>query len=352
VRYVLLVVVLLGCTPANAGEAERKHNVTWLSQHPSSEAVGALGRLADDDKAAEAALEAMANVTRAGGTLAGGASALDVYLAAWVAVERNAAWGTAMMKRALGDHARMNDAASAITRGSPKVLAFVNDLDGALRSGCDVGCGSARASAKGDDALKLITSRLADDRTREAMCDGLGSLDSSREARAVFMRVPDSSRNAPGCLGAAARMAAHDDDVLAWLAKTAEPGLLRATGAAEALPCDRTAQLWSMALASRDHNVYGALVIPLGASVKRCPKALDGMLSGAIVGDVDGSAAGGTSRTPNVDAQALAVSALGSSDGNIVDLVATCTALPNVQRGAANAQTKARAEEVRARCKR
>jgi hypothetical protein len=133
-------------------------------------------------------------------------------------------------------------------------------------------------------------------------------------------------------------MAAHDDDVLAWLAKTAEPGLLRATGAAEALPCDRTAQLWSMALASRDHNVYGALALPLGASVKRCPKALDGMLSGAIVGDVD--------------AQALAVNALGSSDGNIVDLVATCTALPNVQRAAANAQTKARAEEVRARCKR
>jgi hypothetical protein len=337
VRYALFVVVALGCTPANVGEAERKHDVKWLEQHPSSEALGALGRLADQDKAAEEALEAMANVTKGGGALAGGASALDVYLAAWGGVERSQAWGTAMMKRALADKGRMNDAASAILRGSPKLGPFATDLDGALQKGCDVGCGSALASAKGEEVMKLITSRLADDHTRQAMCDGLGSADSSREARAVFMRVPDSSRDAPACPGAAARMAVHDDDVLGWLGKTAEPGLLRATGASDALPCDRTTKLWSMALAAREHNVYGALAIPLGASVKRCAQALDGMLSGALVGDVD--------------SQTLAVAALDAHDGSIVDLVATCTALPNVQRSAANAQTKARAEEVLARCR-
>ncbi len=336
-RYAWLVFVVVGCTPADAGEAEKKHDVKWLEQHPSSEAVGALGRLADQDKAAQDALEAMANVAQAGGTLAGGASALDVYLAAWAAVERSEAWGTAMIKRALADKGRMNDAASAIKRGSPKLEPVVGDLDGALRSGCDVGCGSALASAKGEDVMKLITSRLADDRTREAMCDGLGSLDSSKEARGVFMRVPDSSRNAPACPGAAARMAAHDDDVLAWLGKTAEPGLLRAAGAADALPCDRTVQLWSMALSSRAHNVYGALAIPLGASVKRCAKALDGMLSGALVGDVD--------------SQTLAVAALDPYDASILNLVASCTALPNVQRGAANAQTKARAADVLTHCR-
>jgi hypothetical protein len=334
----LVLVVVFGCTPKNAGEAERKHDVGWLSAHATSESVSALGRLADDDKGAQDALAAMANVTLGGKSLGGGASALDVYLAAWGGVERNAAWGTAMMKHALGDRGAMNDAASAIKRGSPQLAAFVPDLDGALQSGCDMECGSALASSSAADAMKLVTARLADDRTREAMCDGIGSKDSSAEARAVFTHAPGSSRNAPGCPGAAARMAAHDDTTLAWLGKTAEPGLLRAVGASEALPCDRTAALWSMALASRDHDVYGALAIPLGASVKRCPSALDGTLSGALVSDVD--------------AQALAVAAIDPLDASVTSLVASCTALPNVGRSAVSPRTRERAQEILAHCKR
>jgi len=338
VRSVLLLSLLMvACTPSNAGDAEKKHDVAWLAAHPSSESVGALGRLADDDKTAQEALETLANGMLGGKSL-GGAGALDVYLAAWGGVERNATWGTEMIKRGLGDHTRMNDAASAIKRGSAQLPGFVPELDAALRTGCDVRCGSALASATGADVMKLITSRLADDRTRDPMCAGLGSQDSSKEARAVFTHVPDSSRDALSCPGAAARMAARDDDVLAWLGKSAEPGLLRATGPSDALPCDRLAKLWAMALASRDHNVYGALAIPLGGGVKRCAKALDGTLSGALVADVD--------------AQTLAVAALDPLDASIADLVATCTALPNVSRSAVGPQTRSRAADVLAHCKR
>ncbi len=327
----------VACTPSNASEAERKHDVSWLGAHPSSEAISALGRIADDDKTAQDALETLAT-TMLGGKAVNGASALDVYLAAWGAVERHAAWGTTMMKRALADAGRMNDAASALKRASPELEAFVPDLDAALRAGCDVHCGSALASGSSSAVTGFVTSRLADDRTRDPMCAGLGSQESSKEARAVFTHVPDSSRDALSCPGAAARMAARDDDVLAWLGKSAEPGLLRATGTSDALPCDRVAKLWSMAFAARDHNVYGALAIPLGASVKRCAKALDGTLSGALVSDVD--------------SQTLAVSAIDPFDASVADLVASCTALPNVARSATSPPTKARAQDILTRCKR
>jgi hypothetical protein len=328
----------MSCSPSTAGEAEKKHDIAWLAHRPSPEAVGALGRLADTDVAARDALEKLGTEAIGDKTLPEGAKALDIYLAAWSAVERGADWGTVMLNRALEDRDRMNDAASALKRGSPKLEGFVPELDAALRAGCDVRCGSAMASGTSETVLKYITSRLLDDHTREAMCGGIGSQDSSKEARGVFMHVPDSSRNGVSCPGAAARMAARDDDTLVWLAKSAEPGLLRATGTSDALPCDRVAKLWTMAFTSREHAAYGALAIPLGAAVKRCAKALDDVLSGAVGSDAD--------------AQGLAVAAIDPLDPSVHDLVLTCVAMPAALRGGVSLPMRARAQDVLAHCNR
>ena len=337
-RNVALFVLTVSCTPTSVSEAEKKHDVPWLVQHASPEAMGALGRLADDDQPARDALEKLGNDTAASGgkALDGGATALDVYLAAWAAVERNEEWGKAMIKRGLGERERMNAAASAIKRGSAPLAGFLPDLDAALRNGCDVRCGSALASGAGEEVTKLVTNRLLDGRTREAMCDGIGSQESSKDARAVFMGVPAASRDAMGCPGAAARMAAHDDEALAWLAKAAEPGLLRATGT-DVMPCDRLVKLWTTALVSRDHTFYGALAIPLGSGVKHCPKAIDGLLAATLASDADSAT--------------LAVAAIDPFDATgLAQLPLSCGALPNVARTSASAPIKARALDALAKC--
>ncbi len=335
-RALLLGIVLVSCTPSSVNDAEKKHDVAWLVKNGSSDAIRALGKLADTDKPAEDALEKL-STQGSSASLDGGASALDVYIAAWAGVERKAPWATAMIKRALGDRARMEDAATVIKHDGPGVAAFTSELDVALKNGCHVVCGSALASAPGPDVPHLIELRLADAGTREAMCNGLGTDASTKEARAVFMRVPDSSRDAPTCPAAAARMATHDDDVLAWLAKTAESGLLRGVGTSDWLACDRVAKLWTMALGSREHAVFGALAVPLGAAIKRCAKALDPMLSGALVSDAA--------------SQTLAVTAIDPHDPSVMDLAASCAALPNVARSTTSPPMKARAQEALARCK-
>lgn len=328
--------MLSACTPSNATEAEARKDVAWLSRDGSPGSVAALGRIADGDKKAQDVLETLSQQTESARTLDGGAGALDVWLAVWNGVERNAAWAPEMLKRALADHDRMNDAASSIKRGSSQVGAFVVALDGAMKIGCDVRCAGVLASTTGPIATNAISQRLQDDKTREAMCAGLGSAESSKDARLTFTRAAESSRNAPACTGAAAQMAKTDDDVLTWLGQGAEPGLLRAAAASDALPCVRIARIWSTAFVSRDHAAYGALALPLGAAVKRCPKELDVALAAAMGSDAD--------------AQTLAVSAIDTRDANARDLPHTCAALPNVARHAASPQTKARAEGFLSRC--
>jgi hypothetical protein len=331
----LLCCVLLACTPSSVTDAEKKGNVTWLQKDGSESAVAALGRLADEDKSAQAALESIAKSTEGGKTLPGGAAALDVYLAVWAGVERNEAWALGMMKKALGDPSRMDDAASAMKRGSAQIDAFVPDLDRALQNGCGH-CAAPLASASGAAAKSAVDERLRDARTRDSMCAGLGSDKSSKDARTVFVSAAVSSRDAPSCANAAARMAARDDDVLSWVAKTAEPGLLRAAGESSAMPCDRLGRLWTQALAARDHASYGALGIPLGAAVKRCPKDLDPTLAGALGSDAE--------------SQTLAVMGVDPSDATRAKLPLVCAAVARVGRGAAPPPTKARAADIAAHC--
>ncbi len=329
-----LVLLLSSCAPSTVADAEKKRDVAWLSANGTPEAIAALGRVADDDKRAQEELDALSRSTLEGRGLDGGAGSLDVYLAVWSGVERNATWALDLTKRALGDSARMEQMAGAIKRGSPQVSTFVPELDAALTRGCDMSCGAALARATGPVATSAIEKRLADGKTREAMCSGIGSTESSKDARAAFMKAPESSRDASSCPGAAARMAAQDDNALEWLAKTAEPGLLRAAGQS-AVPCDRLARLWQTLLATRDHAVYGALGNPLTEAVKRCPKTLDAPISAALGADGD--------------SQTLALAAMSATNAH--DLPTSCAAIPNVGHGRATAATKARAAEVAARCR-
>lgn len=327
--------MLLGCTPSSVADAEKKKSVAWLANNGSPEAIAALGRVADDDKAAAAALDALSQATVGKNHTDGGASALDVYIAVWAGVERNAAWALTMTKSALGDALRMNDMASAMKRGSPQLGAFVPDLDGALAKGGDAACASALASADGAVATSAIEKRLTDSATRDAMCEGVGSSDSSKAARDVFMRVPESSRNAIGCTGAAARLAARDDVALAWLAKTAEPGLMRSV--AQIVPCDRLARLWTTVFTSREHATFGALTRSLEDSIKQCPKDLDAPLSAALGADSE--------------SQTLVVMAVDPRDSSVRDLKSTCAVAASVASRVTSPVARARAADLAARCK-
>jgi hypothetical protein len=324
--------ILFACAPTSVADAERKKNASWLASNGSPEAIGALGRIADDDKDARDALATLAKSTIGKATTDGGGSALDVELAVWGGVERNASWAIAMTKSELANPDRMNDMASAMKHGSPQIAAFVPDLDAALSRGCDEACGASLASIDGSAATTAIEKRLADASTRKATCAGVGSNESSKGARDAFMRMPESSRDAVTCSGAATRIAARDDTALAWLAKTAEPGLLRNVG--DEMHCDRLAKLWTTVFTSRDHATFGALSRSLESSLKTCAKDLDEAIAGALQTDVD--------------TQTLVLSSLGAT--NAKDLPLTCAAAPAASQRVTAVLARANARDFLTRC--
>jgi hypothetical protein len=326
--------MLLACTPTSVADAEKKKNASWLEANASPEAVAALGRLADDDKDARDALAALSTRTESKMTTDGGASALDVNLAIWGGVERNASWGIDMTKTLLADTSRMDEMASAVKRATPPLAAFVTDLDAALSRGCGIGCGSALASIDSAPATAAIQKRLDDPKTRDPVCFGVGAAESSKGARDVFMKAPATSRDAVQCGGAAGAIATRDDTALAWLAQTAEPGLLRNVSAA--MPCARLVALWTKLLIARDHATFGALTRALEDSIQKCPKDLDAMLAGAL--GTDG------------DAQTLVLASLGSS--NARELKMTCAAAPAAAQHVTAILARANARDFAARCAR
>lgn len=323
--------MLLGCTPTSVGDAEKKKNVGWLESNGSPEAIAALGRIADDDKAAQEALSNVSKTTAGNAKTDGGAGGLDVDLAIWGGVERNASWATEMTKTLLADKLRMDEMASAMKRGAPQLGAFVNDLDAALASGCGISCGAALASIDGPAATTAVTKRLEDRATRDPVCFGIGTAEATKAARDVFMKEPVSSRDAVQCGGAAVAMATRDDAALAWLARTAEPGLLRGVNV---MPCPRLAALWTKVLTSRDHATYGALSRALEDSVNSCPKELDATLAGALGTDAD--------------SQTLVLASLGSS--NARELKMTCAAAPAAALRVTAILARANARDFAARC--
>lgn len=268
----LLLALLLACSSCKAttvAEAEAKKDVAWLRDNPSAESIAALGRLADGDPRALQALEGRA------------AHDVNVYIAAWTAVTRDAPWGTDFLRGALADPSRAELAASAMPRRDPRLVPFIPDLEGAvvrLAAGRRGGVIAGVLASAGPPAHAIVERRLMDAKTRGAMCDGIGLPEASGDAKSTLLAVPPEGRDHPSCISAVIEMAAAEDSVLGWLASTAEPGLLGAA-AKGTLPCARVATLWQKALVERAPDAHAAMAVPLQLSIRRCSQALDPVLA-------------------------------------------------------------------------
>ncbi len=261
-----------GCEPRNATEAEGRKDVAWLSSNPAGESVAALGRLADADPRALAALEQRADRD------------VNVYIAAWSAVTRQAAWGTKLLKDSLANPARAEMAASALPRKDLRLVPFIADLEGAVSRLAAGKRGSVIAgilASIGPAAHAAVEHRLVDAKTRGAMCDGIALPDASADARSVLLAVPEDARNHPSCVATVVSLATAEDVVVDWLATTAEPGLL-GVAATSTLPCPRLSAVWNKALSTRPPETHPALTVPLQRSLSRCGPQLDAVIAELI----------------------------------------------------------------------
>ena len=316
---------LVSCKPKTVTEAEERKNVEWLAANGSPEAVQALGRLADKDPDAQKALDDRVESQ----------NDVNVYIAAWSAVLRNATWGTTTLRNALADPQHADTAASAMARRDPHLGAFANAFEAALVKGgtstrnLEV---SALLASIGTPAHDVIERRLRDKATRGAMCRGIAAPEASEDARQTLLKVDASGRDDVDCVDVVVRIAAADDGTLAWLAQLGEPGILTQAGKSEVIACPRMKQLWTEAVQARPAATYVALTVPLSEAVKRCGAALDPLLA--------------TEVTKGAAAQSLVVGAIDPVGTATSDLRTTCSALPLVLRGAAPARTRDRAADI------
>jgi hypothetical protein len=276
-RRPLLALALLiasSCRPSTIAEAEAKRDIRWLDEDGSPDAIAAIGRLADTDANAVAALEARSSFD------------VQAFVIAWSGVLRGAQWASGVLRGGLADPKRADLAASAMHKGDSRLLSFLGDLEAALvrlsASAQNLNVSIAIASI-GPPAHDALERRLIDASTRGAMCRGIASKGADPDARKVLLEVPETARDAPSCVDAVVRVAAGDDAALAWVAVHGEPGLLGAAGKTDALSCPRLHIAWTKALASRRSEAYPALTVPLGYAVKRCTAEMDGVLADAIV---------------------------------------------------------------------
>lgn len=263
----------IGCGQKSVTEAEAKRDVGWLAANPSGDSIAALGRLADTDGRALAALQARADQD------------VNTYIAAWSAVTRNAPWGTAFLKAGLGDPSRAETASSAMPRKDPHLVPFVPDLEGAvvrLAAGKRGSVIAGIVASVGPPAHAAVERRLTDPKTRSVMCDGIALPDASGDARSVLLAVPPEARDSPACVTAVIDMANKEDVVVTWLGAGAEPGLL-GVAAKSTLPCPRLASIWKTALTERGPEQHAAMTVPLQRSISRCTSALDPVLSELLV---------------------------------------------------------------------
>jgi hypothetical protein len=321
--WAALALVLAGaCKPATVAEAEAKGNVAWLDQNGSPEAIAALGRLADADPKALAALQARAEFE------------MQPYKAAWVSVVRGTPWGTTFLRTGLTNPKRADVAASAMQRRDPHLASFLPDLEGALvrlSASPDNGNLSSTLASMGAAARDAIERRLADASTRGPMCKGIGT-GADIDTRKVLIQVPETSRDDAACVDAVVRASVDDEAVLDWMAEKGEPGILGAAGKGSALPCPRLHVAWAKALAARPPDSYSALTVPLSYATKRCPADLDGVLADTI------------QRVPA--AHEVVLRAIDPFESYGTSLRATCAALPSVATGKDSALLKERASDA------
>jgi hypothetical protein len=303
-----LALALASCSPSSVSDAEAQGNVKWLQQNGTPEAVSALGRLADKNPAALAALDARASYDG------------NVYVAAWSATLREAPWGPKVLRDGLADPTRAETAASKMDRFDVHAAAFVPDLEQALvrlsASTQNTSIARVLAGGTGAAATDAVKRRLADGATRSAMCRGIEAPDASMVAKKTLLAVPEASRDAPACVDAVVRIASADDDALTWLATAGEPGILGAAGKTDVLSCALVHNLWARALEARKPETYPALVVPLASAIRRCTVEMDGVLADALT------------RLPRT--HAVVVNAIDPYDSYGQNLRATCAALGKV----------------------
>lgn len=312
---------LVACAPKNATEAEAKKNVQWLADNPSAESVAALGRLADTDEKARAALEARA-----------AKNDVNAFIAAWSGVTRSAPWATPFLKASLADASRAETCATALPRKDLRLVPFLSDLEQAvirLSAGRGSSVIASVIASLGEPAHDTVKRRLVDPKTRRAMCDGIGSPESSGDAKSVLLAVPTEARDDKSCVNAVIEMAATENVVVDWLAVGAEPGLL-GIAAQSSMPCPRIAAIWKKGLAERPAESQAALVVPLQRSIARCTSALDPVLGEQL------------QKSPR--ARPTIVQALDHVGNDLAAMKETCAALKSGVADNENAVTRERVE--------
>lgn len=322
VLLLTLAVSSAACGTKNTEEAEQKKDVTWLAANPTGESIAALGRLADTDEKALAVLNQRAD------------SDENVYIAAWTAVTRNAAWGTAMLKSALGDPSRAELAARALPRKDARLVPFIGDLENAvvrLAAGKRGVVIAGILASIGPPAHSVVERRLIDAKTRGVMCEGIALPEASGDAKSTLLAVPIEARDNPSCVTTVIDMAATEDVVVGWIATGAEPGLLGAA-AKSALPCPRLAAIWKKALAERAQEHQPAMTVPLSRSVNRCATILD-----PVLGDL---------LTKSPRARATIISAIDPFGPDLQQMKETCNALRSGVASGESAAVRERADNA------
>jgi len=315
---------LLACRPSSVGDAEAQGDVPWLDQEGSPAAVEALGRLADTNPKAVAALQERAK-----------GAGVEAYIAAWGGVKRGSKWAGDLLHEGLQDPARANDVASAVDGRDPMIAPFLPDAETSMVRIAAGGMTSSLAAviaAAGAPARDMVVRRLTDKTTRGGMCGGIASPAASPEAREALRGVPTQSRDDAACVGAVVTLAQSDDAMMRWLAQAAEPGLLGAASRTTTMDCARLHRVWVDAIATREASVAAALTVPLSQAVKRCPATMDGVLADAI--------------KSRPDSLVAVVGALDPFSPDDAALKATCAALPTVAKGAAAPIVKERAADT------
>jgi hypothetical protein len=311
------------CKPSSVAEAEAKGDVAWLDNEGSPAAIEAMGRIADKDPGAAAAVKVRAEHDVSG------------YIAAWGGVKRGARWGSDLLHAGLLDPARAETAASAVDGRDPLFAPFVPDAEASLDRLAATGATSTLAAvlaAAGAPAHDAVVRRLADKATRGAMCGGIAVATASPDARETLRSVPATSRDDGTCVAAVTMIASTDDPTLKWLAQLAEPGLLGAASRSATIDCPRLQRLWTDAIAARGKTQGTALTVSLSLAVKRCPAVLDGVIADAI--------------KTKPDAVSAVVAAIDPFSPDIMALKATCAALPLVAASGATAVAKERASDA------
>jgi hypothetical protein len=259
---------------------------------------------------------------------------VNVHIAAWTAISRNVAWGSAFLKSSLADPSRAELAATALPRKDARLVPFIADLEGAvvrLAAGKHGSFIAGILASIGPAAHATVERRLLDPKTRGAMCDGISLPEASGDAKSVLLAVPTDARDNPSCVRAVIDIAATEDVVLDWIGAGSEPGLI-GVAATSTLACPRLAALWKKALTERPAEAHAALTVPLQRSISRCTEALDTVLGELLA------------KAPR--ARPVIIQGIDPYGTELASMRATCAALKQGYANGESALARARASEA------